>query len=35
VGKNSNKNIQKNTVAIDGSPKRLLVIDTTGCNTQK
>jgi hypothetical protein len=27
------KNIQKNTVVIDGAPKKIIIIDATGCIT--
>jgi hypothetical protein len=29
------KNIPKNTVAIDGAPKKIIILDVTGCNPQK
>jgi hypothetical protein len=32
---NSNKNIWKNTVAIDGAPKKIIITDATGCNPKK
>jgi hypothetical protein len=29
------KNIPKNTVAIDGAPKKIIIIDATGSDPQK
>jgi hypothetical protein len=28
-------NSKKNTVAIDGAPKKIVIIDAIGCNPQK
>jgi hypothetical protein len=32
---NCNENHSENTVAIDDTPKKIVIIDATGCNPQK